>query len=238
MNGQARPRLGTRILAMLLLAAALAYVEADVVVYLREVLVPLRRAHFPAALREPLPLLNLQQLAEAGPQVASFHTLEQVRELAALAVLAAMAAALKRRKGEAWAFFLVSFALWDFLYYAFLKALMGWPASLSTWDVLFLVPVPWVAPVWAPLAVSATLLLAGVISLATAGREMPTKVKLTAGLMALAGAALVLASFLLRARQAVGGVPKRFDWPWFLAGWLLGSVGLLWLAMRPSRRRR
>ncbi|MHC4718507.1 MAG: hypothetical protein ACYS5V_16170, partial [Planctomycetota bacterium] len=51
------------------------------------------------------------------------------------------------------------------------------------------------------------------------------------------GAAAVVASFVARGSEAVGAVPAAFDWPWFLAGWLLGTAGLLWLAIRPRARR-
>ena len=55
-----------RLAAVAILAVALAYTEASVVVYLREVIVPIRSVHFPSAAREPLPLLTVQQLSKAG----------------------------------------------------------------------------------------------------------------------------------------------------------------------------
>jgi hypothetical protein len=42
------------------------------------------------------------------------------------------------------------FGIWDLFYYVWLKVCLGWPSSLLTWDVLFLIPVPWVGPVLAP----------------------------------------------------------------------------------------
>jgi hypothetical protein len=59
-----------------------------------------------------------------------------------------------------WAAFLWAFALWDIAYYAGLWATVRWPASLIDLDVLFLIPVPWVAQVWFPLLVSALTALA------------------------------------------------------------------------------
>ena len=233
-----RAGLGVRLACLLVMSAALAFIEADVVVYLRQVLAPHRQRLFPDAVGEALPLLSRSQLDRAGPEVARLLLFEQVRELAALVVLAAMAVGLRGRRGEAWAFGLIGFAVWDILYYVFLKVLIGWPASLATWDVLFLIPVPWVAPVWAPLTVSATLLLAGLVRLGRRRGELSAKAKAGAALAVLMGAGLVLGSFIVRVAQAVGGVPERFDWPWFLAGWLLGVVGLFWLAVKPSGRRR
>lgn len=64
--------------------------------------------------------------------------------------------------------FLWLFALWDIAYYAGLWLTVRWPASLTDLDVLFLIPVPWIAQVWFPLAVSGLTVLA--IALSRSGR--------------------------------------------------------------------
>jgi len=64
------------------------------------------------------------------------------------------------RARERWAAFLWAFAIWDITYYAGLWATVRWPTSLKEVDILFLIPVPWVAQVWYPLLVSAITLLA------------------------------------------------------------------------------
>jgi len=56
-------------------------------------------------------------------------------------------------------FFLWTFAFWDLFYYVSLYVLIKWPPSLKTIDVLFLIPVPWIAPVWFPAGVSALTIL-------------------------------------------------------------------------------
>ena len=230
-----------RLAVLVLLATALGYIEADVVVYLREAIAPLRQRYFhrtfPQAIREPLPLLNLEQLRQAGPPTDSFLRFEQVREASALAVLIAAAIGLRRRRGEGLAFFLIGFAVWDIFYYVFLKMLIGWPGSLTTWDVLFLIPIPWVAPVWAPLLVSLSMLSGGLLRLFRPTTQRRPAAAAGACLTILAGVALVLISFMVRIREAIGALPARFDWPWFLAGWLLGTAGLFWLTGGGSRRR-
>ena len=55
----------------------------------------------------------------------------------------------------AWA--AVVFGAWDIGYYFWLWVFSGWPSSLGTWDLLFLLPLPWVGPVWAPVIVSLAL---------------------------------------------------------------------------------
>ncbi|MBI4647748.1 MAG: hypothetical protein HY738_14460 [Bacteroidia bacterium] len=55
-------------------------------------------------------------------------------------------------------YFIFSFAVWDIFYYIFLKAILNWPESLLTWDILFLIPVIWVGPVLAPVICSLTMI--------------------------------------------------------------------------------
>lgn len=214
------------------LAVVLAYTEACVVVYLREVIAPVRRVHFPSAAHEVLPLLTTQQLADAGVQFPRLLVVEVTREITPIVVLLAMAWGLRRRKGQLVAFFLLGFGVWDIFYYVFLKILLGWPVSLATWDVLFLIPTAWVAPVWAPLVVAATLVLTGLAILYRAARGPARKPPLPAWFMVALGTGLILTSFFLRTGQAFHSVP-RFDWQWFLAGWVTGVGGLVWL-LRPG----
>jgi hypothetical protein len=60
--------------------------------------------------------------------------------------------------GSSWlergVFFLWTFAFWDLFYYVSLYILIKWPPTIKTIDVLFLIPVPWIAPVWFPIGVS------------------------------------------------------------------------------------
>ena len=55
--------------------------------------------------------------------------------------------------------------MWDIGYYAFLRAVIGWPGSLKTPDVLFLIPGPWVAPVFVPVAISAVMIVGALLLL-------------------------------------------------------------------------
>jgi hypothetical protein len=50
---------------------------------------------------------------------------------------------------------LLLFALW---------VTIGWPSSLTTSDVLFLIPSPWIAQVWFPLLVCSITLLAVILT--------------------------------------------------------------------------
>ena len=49
-----------------------------------------------------------------------------------------------------------------------MKLLIGWPASLLTWDLLFLIPVSWLSPVLAPVICSVTMI---VMALLVTGKQ-------------------------------------------------------------------
>jgi hypothetical protein len=120
---------------------AFGFVEAAVVVYLRSAvgLVPL------GAVKYPMPLQDIPRQLLA---------IEVARETATMVMLVALAFLVARRARERWAMFLYVFALWDIAYYAGLWVTIGWPPSLVTDDILFLIPVPWISNVWYPLLVS------------------------------------------------------------------------------------
>ena len=62
--------------------------------------------------------------------------------------------------------FLWTFATWDLFYYLSLYILLKWPPDLKTMDVLFLIPRPWIAPVWLPIGISSlTIILIAVFYL-------------------------------------------------------------------------
>ena len=53
----------------------------------------------------------------------------------------------------------MTFAFWDLFYYGSLYILIKWPPTLKTIDVLFLIPVPWIAPVWFPVGISSITII-------------------------------------------------------------------------------
>jgi hypothetical protein len=56
--------------------------------------------------------------------------------------------------------FLVVFGVWDIAYYIALYALLRWPPSVATLDLLFLIPPGpwWIQPVWVPVAISCVMI--------------------------------------------------------------------------------
>jgi hypothetical protein len=121
-------------------AVAMAYLESAIVVYLR-------RLYYPRGFDFPLVIIDVSTLL-----------IEVGRETATIVMLATVGVAAGRTKVGKWAYFLYLFGVWDIFYYIWLKVFLDWPALLCTWDVLFLIPVPWVGPVLAPVTVSLTMI--------------------------------------------------------------------------------
>lgn len=148
---QTRARLGrsaTVVLAWLAaFAVAMAYVEAAVVAYLRLLYYPDGFAIESAASLRPIPPSVLA--TEIGREAAT------IVMLAAVALLSA-----GRDWRERLAHFMWTFALWDIFYYVWLYVLIRWPPGLAAIDVLFLIPCPWIAPVFVPVAISLAMIVA------------------------------------------------------------------------------
>ena len=85
--------------------------------------------------------------------------IEQTREVATIVMLVLLAVLV----GVTWLdkiiVFLWTFAFWDLFYYLSLYILIKWPPKLTTMDVLFLIPRPWIAPVWIPIGISSLTIL-------------------------------------------------------------------------------
>ncbi|MDR3559612.1 MAG: hypothetical protein P4L58_04385, partial [Candidatus Pacebacteria bacterium] len=90
----------------------------------------------------------------------NFLAIEAVRNAATIVMLICVALLAEKNRRERWAVFLWTFAFWDLFYYFGLYLLIGWPKSLTTPDVLFLIPSPWYSQVWFPLLVSGLTVLA------------------------------------------------------------------------------
>jgi len=127
---------------MLLLALfgiAMAHFEGVVVVYLRKA----------------LGMLDSEGNLESVEKIPKrFLYIEMTREAATIIMLVVIAYLAGTTWVERGVFFLWTFAFWDLFYYLSLYIVIKWPPSLKAIDVLFLIPVPWIAPVWFPIGVS------------------------------------------------------------------------------------
>ncbi len=214
-----------RILAgLVLFSIAFGYLEAAVVAYLRSIYAPMRAHFFPRIpSTELFPLLSLDQLRAFGPEHIARVRIELGREFATLLMLAGAALA-ATRKARTWvAAFVLCFGVWDIAFYASLKLLLHWPASLLTWDILFLLPVPWVGPVLAPILVSVSMIVAGLIVLWREESGTPVHISGSRWLFIVLGGVIIVLAFIYDFRAtAAGAQPHAFNWALFLAGEAIG----------------
>ena len=197
---------------LVVFAVSMAFVEAAVVVYLRKVI-----GEGPVFPMKDIPLLLL--VMEIGREAATIVMLLTVPFLSFPGGA--------RRMGA----FLLLFAVWDVFYYLWLHATIGWPAGIFDWDVLFLIPLPWVGPVW-----SVLLLCAGMLAFSVLFLRAPKDAVFSPGAWGwasgAAGTITVVATYIgeWRKIQYGAGVPSDFSYILFFAGLLLLGVagGITW----------
>ena len=138
-------------------------------------------------------------------------------------MLAGAALAGTRKSREWFPAFLVCFGIWDITFYIFLKFLLNWPASLLTWDILFLLPVPWVGPVIAPVVVSVSMIVAGLLVLWREHHGTLVQIGPLRWILISLGAAIIFAAFIADFRNtSAGGNPNAFRWGLFFTGEIIG----------------
>ena len=195
-------------------ALAFGWIEASVVVYLREIY-----AREAAGATDYFPGLQVTLVSLPGRLVA----LEMAREACTILLLGAVAWLAGRRLAARAGASLLAFGIWDMTYYAALKLVLDWPDSPGAWDILFLIPLPWVAPVWAPVTVAALFVAAGSYLFWTAERERRYRPP-DIGMFVVA-VLLTIGAFLVESGAAIDRrVPDRFPGWLFWAGVLLGTA--------------
>jgi len=131
---------------------AMAHLEGVVVVYLRKIL------GITDSQSNKVSLKNFPK---------RYIFIEKTREIATIVMLLTLALLV----GETWLdsliIFLWTFAFWDLFYYFSLYLLIKWPPKLTTIDVLFLIPRPWIAPVWFPIGMSSITIIVIAVLLLT-----------------------------------------------------------------------
>jgi hypothetical protein len=217
-------------LALILFAVAFGYLEAAVVVYLRHIYEPLRNALYPGrAAGDLFPLIPIGQLSSEHLRLL---TAELGREAATLLMLSGVGLLAARAPRQWIAGFAIAFGVWDITFYLSLKLLLDWPASLLTWDILFLIPVPWVGPVLAPATVSAVMIVCGLIALKCDWDGRPIHATSSHWIGLIGGALVIIVSFTWNYRTLMAGAPpEHFNWTLFLAGLLagIGTFAHAWL---------
>ncbi len=126
-------------------AIAMGFLESAVVIYIRSI-------YYKDGFQFPL-----------RPMELSLARVEIFREAATLIMLIAAGYLAGTTITQRFAYFTLAFAIWDLFYYVFLYVLLGWPESLFTWDILFLIPLPWIGPVWSPCLICLLMIFSAVV---------------------------------------------------------------------------
>jgi len=169
----------SRLINATIYAITMAYLESAIVVYLR-------RLYYPQGFDFPLVIIDIPTLL-----------IELGREAATIVMLATVGIAAGRTKVGKFAYFLFLFGVWDLWYYIWLKVFVDWPPSLLTWDVLFLIPVPWVGPVLAPVTVALSMIGMGLVLLRLEQRGPVLAAGKTIWLAQIVACLIVIVSFTL-----------------------------------------
>ncbi|MBI5931251.1 MAG: hypothetical protein HY862_18225 [Chloroflexi bacterium] len=199
-----------------LFAIAMAYLESAVVVYLR----------------------RMYGLGDDLTKIPDFDRtitgIEIGREIATMFMLLAVGWIAGRRLQSKIAFAFFTFGIWDIFYYIWLWVFIGWPASPLTWDILFLVPVPWWGPVISPVLSASLMVVGGMVAIWVDDREWPIRPGKAEWGMLFAGMALALIAFMWDALGNLPLSPDEFDsikpssfpWGFYLPGLLLMGVAV------------
>jgi len=220
---------------------AMGALEAIVVVYLRQI-------YYPMGFDFPLTLIS--------PPMIS---IEWLREAATIIMLISIGMIAGKTHLQRFSYFLYTFAIWDVFYYVALKLLLNWPSSLLTWDILFLIPVPWVGPVLAPLICSLTMIFLSGSVIHFQERVAAFKIQLLEWNLIIIGAFIILITFMWNYSQIVikeghlsrfwtllsdehflkiilSYQPTHFNWVTFLMGEfvILGAILLIYRRVKST----
>lgn len=200
-------------------AIAFAWVEASVVIYLRDL-------YYPEGFAFPLHPIDDSRLG-----------VELIREFATLVMLATVGILAGRTRWERFAHFAIAFGVWDVFFYGWLYAAVGWPSSLFEWDILFLLPLPWIGPVLAPVVVS-LLLIAGGGMILIVERTSTFRPGPVAWSTAILGSTAILWTFMRDTEAGLhSAVPQPYHYGVFWSGAGLYAVAIAH-SWKTSRSRR
>jgi hypothetical protein len=193
---------------LFILAISFAYVESAVVVYLREL-------YYPDGFHFPLKTIPFRiGLIEIG------------REAATLVMIMTIGFLSGTTRWQRVSYSVFVFGIWDIAYYIWLKIFLDWPQSMFTWDILFLIPVPWVAPVLAPVIIAMSISIVSLIIVYLENKGMPPVMHWREASLIIIGGFIILTSFIWDFRHvANSGIPLTYHWELLITGEFFGLWG-------------
>jgi hypothetical protein len=226
------------IVLLTIFSIAMGFLETAVVIYLREL-------YYPKGFQFPL-----------IPIPPSISVVELLREAATIIMLVCIGVIAGETTAQRFSFFIYCFAVWDIFYYVFLKLFLGWPESLFTFDILFLIPVLWVGPVLAPCILSLTMIVLMLMATYFHERDVIVTINRREWMMMISGTVVVILSFILdyaayvlqsgksiwtpmsqqeMFNEVSNYVPQSFNWWMFAAGEGLIVAGIMAMMVRHRR---
>ncbi len=220
---------------------AMAFLETSVVIYLRELI-------YPEGFKFPL-----------NPIPGHLAVTEILREASTIIILIIIAILTGKTFIQRFSWFIYAFAIWDIFYYVFLKVLTGWPDSLLTWDILFLIPITWTGPVISPCIVSLTMILLAVLIQRFSRKALNARILRAEWGLLITGSFILFISFIwdfsmfilryyrfkdiwtIPERQslyqtAVSYTPAKFNWGMFVLGELLILSAIMFYSRRMNKQ--
>ena len=219
-----------KLILVFVFAIAMGFLESVVVVYLRYMF-------YQSGFKFPMTVIP-----------NSILNAELVRELCTIVMIVAVSWLAGKNRTQRFSYFLFSFAVWDILYYIGLKLFLDWPQSFFTWDILFLIPVPWVGPVLAPVICSVTMIILSIIMLY--GEPNNIKLKKREWILIYLGALIIFISFVWDySGMILSGklnsesisqitstyIPQYYRWDFFTIGMLIIWIALILMISRIRR---
>jgi hypothetical protein len=229
-----------KIIWISLFAIAMAFRESAVVVYLRQI-------YYPEGFDFPL------------KEMQSRYILTEVfREIATLLMISSLGFISAKTSSGRFGVFLYIFGIWDIFYYVFLKIILGWPSSLMTWDILFLIPTIWTGPVLAPCLNAFTMIILGGSMFFYEGKTKHPGLKSMEWIYLGTGAVIILftymkdyIAFLLKrfspvfllshpesgelSKYSANYIPLHFSWIWFIIGQSLILLAIILYIRRMNK---
>ncbi|HOX83067.1 MAG TPA: hypothetical protein PLJ60_21050 [Chryseolinea sp.] len=220
-----------KVIVLCIFSVAMAALESAVVVYLRAL-------YYPDGFTVAFKLIDQHILL-----------VEIARELATLIMLVGVAYLAGVNRYDRFAFFLLSFAVWDIFYYVWLKVFIDWPTSFFECDILFLIPITWLGPVMAPIICSITMIILSVVILRKYSTQTKMEFSFLVSSCLFVGSLLILITFmqdyvnllivsdslrdypnLLRNERFISAAsaytPESYNWFLFIVGELIICIGI------------
>ena len=198
-------------------AIAMAYVESATVVFIRRI----------------YGISDL--LLDIPPFDPVLAPIEVGRELATLIMLLAVGCAVGKSLQSRLSYTFIIFGVWDIFYYIWLRLFIGWPISLFSPDILFLIPLPWWGPVIAPVLIACLMVVGGILTVISDDKGRKIRFSAFDWISLIAGLLIILYSFMEDALAIMPADvetltqlrPTSFNWPIYILGLVLAGYFVL-----------